>query len=731
MSLTPQQKAARTRAANRAKEEQAALAVQNSIKGPRSAKTSALDEQPWLGESRKRAAAEPSQSARAKVPKLASSDTSKSKSTPQQYPPPSKGPAPEVDSRPRPLQASVALAKAPQPAPPRYEGHDEQSQSDNEDSSQDPNQFEEEEVEQDEDVNGEQLMSEATQWVPEDDADRVHHSHGRHMAIDFSDYDDTSYAYRRHSRSSSVSSGFDIHVPTSASEREDDFEDDQVSENMARRHRRADWEQPPPPRRPQRVMSSDDEDHAPLKRISHTRPSSAISDDENQEIQPLHEHRQPTKSGSRHEFQLQHQLGRDVDRDLRREDRREPHHQVQPVSQRGSRREHQLEPHRQPQQPREREPRYQYQLESRHQAQPQMKAAKSKSSDTFRQAGEQTIYREIPTTRKEKAMREQPSWAMETASGSERPGGHPRRSAARAIKAAVALSPTSSGWPDTPALVFTGRGVLNLGSQNPLIQTLIRTSFTKIIGDALFRHAFPDIGDRLQYARDGLYATCQKLGYEAISERLLDDEAYSKEIAKVADGRWTDTRRSFKAAAIPATIHSFDLKVGCSQRVQTLITSPHTDYIYPLKDGVPDYKKPFGNPAIITTIHQAAFSGRRPLATTYQARFPLTNGPQSERMVGKVIAALAATAVCATLQEWQGPQHVSNEFNANLFAETYLMHITFLERMEDQSPVAYQKVLARLYREASGQGKVIAPRAATGANVLAHLNFADIEAASD
>ncbi|KAJ7503584.1 hypothetical protein B0H11DRAFT_2273760 [Mycena galericulata] len=311
-----------------------------------------------------------------------------------------------------------------------------------------------------------------------------------------------------------------------------------------------------------------------------------------------------------------------------------------------------------------------------------------------------------------------------------------RRSVARSMKAAVALP--SSGWPTTPALVFTNRGVLNLSAQDSRIQTLIRNSFIKINGDALFHNGFPDFGDRLKYARDGLYLTSKKLGYNDIGARLIADEMYSKEIAKVADARWTDTRRNFKTAAIPATIHAFDLKVGCSGRVQALLAGPYNDYIYPIKDGAADYSKPFGNPAIITTIHQAVFSGRRPLATVYQARFGWIRSHHHleivevrQRMIGNVIACLAATAVYATLQEWQGPVHVSNEFNANLFAETYLVHLGFLEQMEERSPVAYQKILSRLYREASGQGKVLAHRAATGANALAHLNFADLEAASD
>ncbi|KAJ6573696.1 hypothetical protein B0H10DRAFT_1963908 [Mycena sp. CBHHK59/15] len=83
------------------------------------------------------------------------------------------------------------------------------------------------------------------------------------------------------------------------------------------------------------------------------------------------------------------------------------------------------------------------------------------------------------------------------------------------------------------------------------------------------------------------------------------------------------------------------------------------------------------------------------------SRFPITDGDKPERMVAEALTALSATALCAVLQEWQGPQHVNNDFNANLFAETYAHHIGFLQDLKAKSIKAYEKSLVRLYREAS------------------------------
>jgi hypothetical protein len=98
-------------------------------------------------------------------------------------------------------------------------------------------------------------------------------------------------------------------------------------------------------------------------------------------------------------------------------------------------------------------------------------------------------------------------------------------------KAAVALP--SEDWPGTPPLIFTSRGVLNLNDQDPKIQTILRNTFHKVNGDILYRNAFPDVGERLKYSRSALYSICKQLKYAAIAQRLGNDEAYSKEIAKV------------------------------------------------------------------------------------------------------------------------------------------------------------------------------------------------------
>ncbi|KAJ6629026.1 hypothetical protein B0H10DRAFT_1939926 [Mycena sp. CBHHK59/15] len=260
----------------------------------------------------------------------------------------------------------------------------------------------------------------------------------------------------------------------------------------------------------------------------------------------------------------------------------------------------------------------------------------------------------------------------------------------------------------------------NPRNQDNVIIRIIRTAFTKVIGDALFRDAFLDIGGRLKYARDALYS---------------EDNNYATKLGKVVDARWTVVCNRFKTAAGPAATHAFDLKPGCSERIHKLVTSAYNDYIYPFKEGskdTVDYSKPFGNPAIIKIIRQYMFIGRASAiyAGMYQSRFPITAGDKPEHMVACSPVSNSGK-LCAVLQEWQGPQHVNNNFNANLFAETYAHHIGFLQDLKAKSIKAYEKSLVRLYREASGQGKVFAHRPAVGANASAHLNFAELEADSD
>ncbi|KAJ7140542.1 hypothetical protein C8R43DRAFT_1131478 [Mycena crocata] len=768
-ALTPQQRGARTRARNKAREEEEAREIIKSSKA-------------WLAgqpASLKRVVpdSEASQSGRGKIAKKNNSQpvssTLKSNSgevnpvimsaslysTGRALPPDIDGSESEDESRPRKVPAarpSKAKAKGgkkadPPKQPPRTlqkpialaktvdREADEESHSDD-NSGGSPRSADYQDEQEEDDPDPRQLRAEAPTWA----ADAYNSGGDDHsMHVDTNAYNDSRYyndvgdsenpshqhsTRSSHSRSGSVSSGYDLHVPSSPSERHSvvgDGEDhlshaDELGDNWSqappRRRLTLDFydeeESQVPPVHRRTSQDSEDEEHLQVlpqrRRLTHFRPP-AVQSEEEDNLDAAPSARQQKKYTDIQHPQKQIQLHGRISspprpsapyQEQRRDEGRHP-------GQHSGHREHQPEPRHSSKVP------------------PHHQTSHTHPSRDLRVANTGL------TKRKEKAAREEPVWVGGDVA--DVAAGHPdvqtRRSQTRQRKAEVALP--SPSWPYTPTLIFTTRGVLNLNDQAPPIQAILRGTFTKVIGDSLFVNGFADVGDRLQYACDGLYSVARKLGYVEICKRLKKDTVYSRELAKVADARWTDVRRHFKHTAIPATIHSFDLKVGCSERVQTILASPHTDYIYPIKDNVVDYTKPFCNPAIITTIHQAVFLGRRPISSTYQDRIPLTDGAKPERMIGKVIAAIAATAVCATLQEWQGPQHVSNEFNANLFAETYLMHINFLEQMREQSPVAYQNVLTRLYREASGQGKVVARRATTGANVIAHLDFAALEAGLD
>ncbi|KAJ7939015.1 hypothetical protein B0H13DRAFT_2301219 [Mycena leptocephala] len=694
MSLTPQQKAALTRKYNKAREEKEALEAQESVHAMRrpllSMDSNCFIFAPrvpvWLSATgKKRAAPEPSVSVRQKIPKRASDSTSRvpppdidneSGDEPlQPVPPPAKGnksksttTIPKTsrrsakkeeppEQRPRTLQTPVALAKAP----PGPDGADDQSPSEDDRHSHDSNEFQDEEIDEDDDVDPAQLKAETVTWG---------------MDVDNEDHtSDNVRSFRSHSRNSSISSGYDLHVPSSESEPASDVEEPDDSELSK-----------------SQVAGNDSDDEGWLQKVVR---SMLLPGDES----PILVLSCPTSSPIRTKVTTRPNQACVV--------------LVTPTRRRDVM------------------SRAQKLIINSHHATESLTAKIAVVAVTFihhlsninsgsgnpivnsmlalRTSKKSSTHCRQPLA---KAIRERPVWAAVDDQDhlDPNPSGPSQRVQARAKKAAVALP--SEDWPGTPSLIFTSRGVLNLNDQDPKIQTILRNTFHKVNGDILYLNAFPDVGERLKYSRSALYSICKQLKYAAIAQRLGNDEAYSKEIAKVADARWTETRRSFKQAAISPSIHSFDLKVGCSERVQLLLASPYSDYIYPIKDGVPDYDKPFGNQAVVSTIHQSVFVGKRNLATTYLDRMPVTDGPTPERMISKPIAALAATAVYATLQDWQGPQYVNGEFNANLFAETYL------------------NVLVRLYREASGQGRAIAPRATTGPNVLAHLNLAALEAAT-
>ncbi|KAJ6562908.1 hypothetical protein B0H10DRAFT_2239836 [Mycena sp. CBHHK59/15] len=710
--LTSAQKAALTRAANKLAQEQKDQELLKSVPVPRAAKISALNDHVWV--SRKREAPEASVSDKKKKPKTTKAIADKPKATktkkpqanrhlppdidddgddiPHSHPPQKTAAVPEPPTKPaklssrasgaqtpgersRTLHAPVALSK-PAAQSVKDDGSESESGSQNEEGDDDV----EEEEEDDEVVDPQQLVAEAPSWVADDDVVEgdvdVDNLDDVEMPFDPSMENEVHDSSAGHSRSGSISSGYGIHVPTSGSEQGSDDDLDYETRMQIARAAGGYGDKLVE----QKVVDAEpmDPDGAQGRRPTLVTVLTESSDEFEEVV--VRRRKKPKVAPS-------------VDPQVNPPQQPGPADLPLPLVLKKPENNSGRLPNAPPVNI----------SKAQKTVRPQLPVLKS-AKPIVKEAAQSTQL----SKRKLKAIEERPVWA--DAVPDPCPMAVPGKQAVSRRLKVEAATPSAS-FPGTPPL----------------------KTFVKVTGDALFINAFPDVGDRLKYCRTALLSISKEIGYSEIRQRLKADETYSKEMARVADARWSSVRGNFKRSANSATIHAFGIKAGGNEKVQTLLASLHTDYIYPLKSGSKDeidYNKPFGNSAIIETIHDCIFSGRNQLGIKYQSRFPLTDGSNPERMVSPVIASLAATAVCAVLQDCQGPQRVSNDFNANLFAETYEGHMAFLENLQSKSPVAYQNVLTRLYREASGQGKGKAPQAAAS-NGLAHLNFADMEADSD
>ncbi|KAJ6557129.1 hypothetical protein B0H10DRAFT_2370749 [Mycena sp. CBHHK59/15] len=649
------------------------LPAENSLLRQRAAKISALNNHVWV--SRKREAPEASVSDKKKKPKTTKAIADKPKATktkkpqastsspppdidddgddiPHSRPPQKTAAVPEPPTKPAKLSSRASGAQTPGERPlskpaaqsVKDDGSESESGSQNEEGDDDV----EEEEEDDEVVDLQQLVAEALSWVAGDDVVEgdvdVDNLDDVEMPFDPSMENEVHDSSAGHSRSGSISSGYGIHVPTSGSEQgSDDDLDYETRMQIARaaggyRDKLVE----------QKVVDAEpmDPDGAQGRRPTLLTVLTESSDEFEEVV--VRRRKKPKVAPS-------------VDPQVNPPQQPGPADLPLPLVLKKPKNNLGRLPNTPPVNISKAQKTVRPQLPVLKSAKPIVKEAAQSMQLSKRKL------KAIESTNSLPVIIQRPVWsdAVPDPCPMAVPG---KQAVSRRLK--VEAATPSASFPGTPPLVFNSRNVLNLLAQHPSITNLIQKTSVKVTGDALFINAFPDVGDRLKYCRTALLSISKEIGYSEIRQHLKADETYSKEMARVyeADARWSGVRGNFKRSANSATIHAFGIKAGGNEKVQTLLASLHTDYIYPLKSGS-KWQESVGN--------------------QYQSRFPLTDGSNPERMV------------CAVLQDCQGPQRISNDFNANLFAETYEGHMAFLENLQSKSPVAYQKVLTRLYREAS------------------------------
>ncbi|KAK2462842.1 hypothetical protein APHAL10511_005040, partial [Amanita phalloides] len=176
-----------------------------------------------------------------------------------------------------------------------------------------------------------------------------------------------------------------------------------------------------------------------------------------------------------------------------------------------------------------------------------------------------------------------------------------------------------------------------------------------------FEDAFPEFTLHTKWNHHVLIQACQMIGnmsfgtvkdkYAIFGQHMRVDAEYVGKISALLDPRISVLCGVTKSIASSNTHAFYSLEDGCMPHVQTLLAG---NYIFLRTNGEHGhylYNKPFEHPAIIATLCDDLFSSTYPITRKYSYRF--LPRKEDEYMLEPSMVALAATAVYASLKEWE------------------------------------------------------------------------------
>ncbi|KAF8998032.1 hypothetical protein BDQ17DRAFT_1329058 [Cyathus striatus] len=235
----------------------------------------------------------------------------------------------------------------------------------------------------------------------------------------------------------------------------------------------------------------------------------------------------------------------------------------------------------------------------------------------------------------------------------------------------------------------------------------------KVVGDTLFKDAFPSLDDTYKPFRKVLRATAQQLKYShllIVLQRTLISA--SKLLAWYIVQRLADIRGKLKNMAMIRFPLYMDLK-----NLTMMSAENQTSYIYVRKlTGEIDGGKPFQHPAIILLLRDGIFQvKRKPLIADHVHHFKstVTDGiGKNEFEIPAAMLALIATMVYACLIDWQTGERNSRR------------PYQFLGNILDGSKAKYHRMMHNIYTIAATRSKGSLP---ASNNAIGLLNFDEME----
>ncbi|GBE80435.1 hypothetical protein SCP_0301500 [Sparassis crispa] len=274
-------------------------------------------------------------------------------------------------------------------------------------------------------------------------------------------------------------------------------------------------------------------------------------------------------------------------------------------------------------------------------------------------------------------------------------------------------------------IYFAGKvAKISLKAQNPEIRAVMQRSFSVgclqvVFGrEEDFTLTSETLGDLItpvatggveRIALDALITSADMLGYNGendIAHRLEDGaiDCYVTPLTSYSAHRLALFRAAVKKAAVGVAIVSLNLVKNTSEDNGELLRK--YNYIFPkTPEKAFDRSKPFQNDVIIDIIRAAYFTTGQ--YTNLGLEFPekfrssLTT-LQDELEVPPSMAALAATAAEAVIQDFNLKQIKGMDFVSKALDNTYKDHMYLLVEMRRRKPRSYHKLMHHLFVAATG-----------------------------
>ncbi|KAF8881922.1 hypothetical protein BD779DRAFT_1473218 [Infundibulicybe gibba] len=290
-----------------------------------------------------------------------------------------------------------------------------------------------------------------------------------------------------------------------------------------------------------------------------------------------------------------------------------------------------------------------------------------------------------------------------------------------------ASAPTATVWPDSTTF-FNG----GLTSQSPHIKQLIRLNIDDIVGELVFKNAYPDKLEINDLATKSLLARAKELRLVDVRRCLKAERAYlvlfldlvtTPPISRSTQ-RIHNTRTKIREACSAQCATHYQVKLGDYEQAGALIED--SKFIFPGDPfGDLDTKKPFQHPGIIAALEIAFFCG---LSEKHQDRLPTTTVKGKVRvMIPKVMVILVVTTLHAAILH---AADKSRGFHPDQMMLVYQDLMALMDQFEDKQPGQYKAAMIKIYESASGTAaKDSKGPGANGAWKL--FNFEDMDTIED